>query len=151
MEQEKNEPKIKNEDIALLLELDAIKAEALALEDRIRWEKGRMKSITQNLSSVPSGGGTARKMDSTMCKLEELIGEHQECLERYSKAAKKADRIIASIGNTRMKAFVKMLYVEKLSQRTVQEVLHLSRWAFESALRAVEQAEHMEDVKWFYR
>lgn len=151
MDNRTNEPKIKNKDIALLLELDAIKADAMALEERIRWEKGRMKGITQNLSSVPSGGGTARGMDNTMCKLEELIGEHQACLEQYSKAAKRADRIIAGIGNTRMRSFVKMLYVEKMSQRTVQEVLHLSRWSFESAQRCVEQAERMEDVKWFDR
>lgn len=151
MDEQKKEQKIKNKDIQFLQDINILKANAVALEEKIRWEKGRMKSISQHLSSVPSGGGTARGLDNTICRLEELIIQHRNCLEQYRKAIQKAEGILDGIPSRRMQTFTNLLYVEKLSQRTVQEVLHLSRWEFESAQKAVEQAPCMEDVKWIDR
>lgn len=142
--------KVKNGDILMLQEIRTLKMEIVSLEQRRKWERERMERITQSLSASP-GGGTARGMDEAFAAISELEEKHKQLIKQYTRKMKKAERILNGIRSSQMRTMVTMLYLDNVTPRAVQEVLHMSRWAFENARAAVEDAPSMEDVKWFDR
>jgi len=142
--------KVKNADIPMLQEIRMLKMDIVSLEQRRKWERERMERITQSLSASP-GGGTARGMDEAFAAISELEEKHKQLIKQYTRKMKKAERILSGIRSCQMRTMVTMLYLDNVPPSAVQAVLHMSRWAFENARNAIEDAPSMEEVKWFDR
>lgn len=140
---------VKNQDIPLLQEVSFLKADIVSLEQRKKWERERMDHITQRLSATP--GGSSRGMDDTFADIAELEEKHSMLVKQYTRILRRAERILNGIRSREMRSFVTLLYLDNHSDRTVQDMLHMSRWTFENARKAVEDAPNMEAVKWYDR
>lgn len=140
---------VKNRDIPLIQEIPYLKQEILSLEKRKQWEQERARNMTQHISGMPGGsGGTKRIIDDAVANMDEMKENHGLLIKQYQKRLRKAERILSEIGSITMRTFVTMMYLDQVRDSTVQEVLHMSRWTFENARSAVENAECMADVKW---
>lgn len=145
-DQRKTRP-VKNKDIKLLQEVRFIQLDIVSLEQRIQWERQRMNNITQQLSAA-HGGGNPYGMDDAFANISETEERHRTLVNQYTKVVKKAERILKGIASHQMRTMVTMLYMDNVADSAVQSVLHMSRWAFENARSAVENADCMAAVKW---
>lgn len=145
-DQRKTRP-VKNKDIKLLQEVRFIQLDIVSLEQRIQWERQRISNITQQLSAA-HGGGNPYGMDDAFAKISETEERHRTLVNQYTKVVKKAERIVNGIASHQMRTMVTMLYMDNVADSAVQSVLHMSRWAFENARSAVENADCMAEVKW---
>lgn len=137
---------IKNKDVLLLREVHLVQMDIVSLEKRAQWERARMDAMTHGLSAA-SGGGR-RGMDDTLAAIEELEERHRMLVKQYTRMVKEAERIVNGISSHQMRTMVTMLYLDNVMGSAVQSVLHMSRWAFENARAAIENAENMACVKW---
>lgn len=140
--------KIRNKDIKAILEIPYIMQQVVSLERRCRWERERMRNTTQHFSASPPGGGSKRVLDDAVAAIDALTAEHGLLLKRYEQEIRKAERTISAIRSVQMRAMVTLLYLDGIRPGTVQEVLHMSRYAFEKARTTLETAEDMESVRW---
>lgn len=141
---------VNNTDIPLIQEVHYLKMDIISLEEKRKWERKRMENITQHISASP-GGGTGRGMDEAMAAISELEERHKALIKQYTIALRRAEKIISRIQSHQMRTFVTMMYLDNIPDGAVQSVLHMSRWSFENARKAVEDAKSMEEVKWFDR
>lgn len=151
MAEQRPQRQVKNKDIPLLTEVRLIEMDVVAMENRIQWERERRRNITQHLSRTPGGGGTARGMDEALASIEELEEKHKALVKKYIRQIRKAEAILNGIASHQMRTLVSLLYLDCYSSGTVQELLGMSRWAFENARETVEQAEDMASVVWHDR
>lgn len=141
---------VRNRDIGTLEKVHYLKGEIESLEERARWERERMKSITQHLSAAPGGGG-GRGMDDCFAKIDSLEERHRNLISVYDRTIRKAEAIIGRISSAQMRCFVTMLYLDGKSGSDVQSKLKMTRWQFENARECVENAECMDAVLWHDR
>ena len=142
---------VKNKDILLLQEVPMLQVDIVSLEQRKNWERARMDNITQHLSAFSGGGGNRIGMDETLSDIEELEEKHRSLIKQYTRAIRRAERIINGIASHQMRTLVTLLYLDNVPDRAVQALLHMSRWTFENARKTVEEAPNMESVKWYDR
>lgn len=142
---------VRNRDILLIQEVPLLQKDIVSLEQRKNWERARMDNITQHLSAFSGGGGNRMGMDDTLSDIAELEEKHRSLIKQYTRAVKKAERIINGIASHQMRTMVTMLYLDNMPDRAVQALLHMSRWTFENARKTVEEAPNMESVKWYDR
>ena len=145
-EQRKAKP-VKNKDIQLLQRVKLLKLDVISLEKRAQWERDRLSNISQHLSSA-GGGGTLHGMDEAFAAMSEAEERHRLLVKTYTQEIKKAERIIDSIASNQMRTMVTMLYLDNVADSAVRSVLHMSRWAYDSAKAAIENAECMAKVQW---
>lgn len=139
---------VRNRDIPLLQEVGYIMDDIEALEKRRKWERDRMFHITQQLSDSPVSGNAPRGLDEVFAAISQLEEEHRRLVRQYIGKIDTASKLILAIPSRQMQRFVRMLYMDHETDKNVREKLKMSRWAFENARKAVEQAEDMQSVKW---
>lgn len=142
---------VKNKDILLLQEVSAVQAEIASIEKRREWENGRLYKITQNISATPSYGNGAMGMDDAFAQLEDVVIRHGMQIKQYKRMIVKAENILNRISSQQMRTMVRRLYLDGASGATVRAELGMSRWTFENAREAIENAESMDAVKWHDR
>lgn len=147
MAEQRTSRMVKNKDITLLQEIRLIELDIVSLEKRAQWERDRMSSITQHLSSG-GGGGSPSGLDEAFAAISETEERHRKLIGQYAKVVNKAERIIGRIASHQMRTMVRMLYVDNVADIAVQSVLRMSRRMFENARATIESAECMADVKW---
>ena len=145
-EQRKAKP-VKNKDIQLLQRVNLLKLDVISLEKRVQWERDRLSNISQHLSTA-GGGGRAHGMDEAFAVMSEVEERHRLLVKLYTQEIKKAERVIDSIASNQMRTMVTMLYLDNVADSAVRSVLHMSRWAYEHAKAAIENAACMADVRW---
>lgn len=148
MAEQRQAKAVRNKDIALLQEVKMVQMDIVSLEQRADWEKARMEKITQHIGVSGGGGGSPHGMDDAFASLAETEQRHRNLCKQYTKIVRKAERIIGSISSHKMRTMVTMLYMENVAASAVQSVLHMSRWTFDNARAAIENADSMADVKW---
>lgn len=139
---------IVNKDIDVLRKIMYTMQQVRSLEERANWEKDRMNNVTSHLSFSPRGGGIPSGLDRAFAALSELEDKHKSEAVRYTKELKHAESILNGIESLEMRTFVMMMYVEQLPITEVRERLNMSRRHFDSARKAVEEAENMRSVVW---
>lgn len=139
---------VHNKDIPLLQEVGFVMQDIEALEKRRKWEKDRMTHITQQLSTSSGGGNAPCGLDEAFASIAELEEKHRILIKQYIRKINKASQLILDLPNKQMQTFVRMMYMDNETDSSVREKLKMSRWTFENARRAVEQAEDMQSVKW---
>lgn len=147
MDGQKQFKEIKNKEILLIQEVRYLKMDIISLEDRLHWERERMKNISQNLS-MAVGGGPKMGMDDAYAEISEMEKKHETLIKRYCRAVQKAEQIIAGIQSHQLRTLVEMLYLDDLPVNVVQSTLRMNRWTFDNARKMVEEAENMESVRW---
>ncbi len=118
-----------------------------SLEERCRWQRERMSSITRALTGMP-GGGEPQGLDAALARISELEEQQQEEILRYTRIFRAAQRILSSIESDTMRAFVTLLYVDDLPPAEVRRRMRLTEWGFRRARDTVEEAESMALVVW---
>lgn len=139
---------VHNRDIPLLARIPSLMRDICALEDRRRWQRARLMSITQHISGMPGGGSARGGMEGAFAALSELDGEHEKLCIEYTRQLKQARKILLDIPNASMRTFVTMKYIDGASDVEIRRELKLSRRNFERARKCVEEAERMRDVVW---
>lgn len=139
---------IRNKDIDVLRQIMYTMQRVRILEERAAWEKDRMNNVTSHLSFTPRGGGIPSGLDRAFAALSDLEEQHKDEVVRYTKQLKRAESILNGIEREDMRTFVMMMYVEQLPITEVRERLNMSRRHFDSARKAIEDAENMESVVW---
>lgn len=139
---------VRNRDIPLLTRVLGIMQDVASLEKRIEWQNERMYSITAHLTGMPGGKGTASGFDAVFAAVDGLQDEHREKVRTYVRELKRAENIINSIESASMRTFVTMLYVDDLPAEFIRKELNMTRYGFERARAAVEEAESMRQVVW---
>ena len=139
---------VRNRDIPLLTRVLGIMQDVCSLEKRIEWQNERMYSITAHLTGMPGGKGTASGFDAVFAAVDGLQDEHREKVRTYVRELKRAEKIINSIESASMRTFVTMLYVDDLPAEFIRKELNMTRYGFERARAAVEEAESMRQVVW---
>lgn len=147
MAEQRQAKQVKNQDIQVLQKVNSLKLEVVSLEKRAKWEREQMNNISNHLSSVHAGG-SRRGMDDSFAAMSEAEERHKLLAKLYTQEIKKAERIIDSIKSYQLRTMVTMLYLDNVSESAVRSVMHMSRWAFENAKNAIENAACMADVKW---
>lgn len=147
MAEQRQAKPVKNKDIQLLRKVNLLKLDVISLEKRVQWERDRLSNISQHLSSG-GGGGSPHGMDESFAAMSEAQERHRLLVKSYTQEIKKAERIIDSIASHQMRTMVTMLYLDNVADSAVRSVLHMSRWAYENAKAAIENAECMADVRW---
>ncbi len=143
--------KVNNKDIPLLSRVLYIMQDIALLEKKQIFQRDIMLNITQHITGMPSGKGTARGIDDMLGILSELGSEYNEKVREYTRDLKTAERIINGIPSVTMRTFVTMRYMFGMPKKTIMRELNLSRWGFDRAVRAVENAPNMASVKWHER
>lgn len=151
MDRETEQRSIRNRDIPLLQNVYAMMQKIVSLEHRRMWQRERMNNITQHLTGMPGGGGTPKGIDEAFAAISELEEEHKNLVKQYARELKRAERIINAIESGSMRAFVSMMYLDNIPGNEVRQKLNLTRWGFERAKEAIEQAEDMAHVAWHER
>lgn len=118
------------------------------LEDQIMWEHDRKINVSQHITGMPNGKGGVNGLDNVFARIDALEQEHREMVDRYIKNAKKVDKILNGIESLTMRMFVRMKYMEDMSDTDIRKSLNLSRRGFDLARRSVESAPNMASVKW---
>ena len=72
----------------------------------------------------------------------------QQKIRDYTRALRRAERILNGIDSLEMRAFVVMKYVMDVPDTEIRRELNLSEWAFGRARKAVEEAPDMRSVVW---
>ncbi len=139
---------VRNRDIPLLARVLGIMQDVCGLERQIEWQNERMYSITARLTGMPSGKGGASGFDAAFAAIDGLKDEHREKIRMYVRELKRAEKIINSIPSATMRTFVTMLYVDDLPLEFIRKELNMTRYGFERARAAVEDAPSMRDVVW---
>ena len=147
MAEQRQAKPVKNKDIQLLQKVNLLKLDVISLEKRAQWERDRLCNISQHLSSA-GGGGTPHGMDEAFAAMSEAEERHRLLAKTYTQEIKKAERIIDSIASNQMRTRVTMRYLDNVADSAVRSVLHMSRWAYDSAKAAIENAECMAQVQW---
>lgn len=138
---------VKNRDIQLLQRLKFLKLDVISLEKRMQWERDRLNNISQHLSSA-GGGGRGGGLDESFAAISEAEERHRLLIKTYTREIKKAERIIEGIASHQMRTMVTMLYLDNVADSAVRSVLHMSRWGYDNAKAAIENAACMADVRW---
>ena len=139
---------VKNRDIQALADVLPVMQLVARAEEMTEWQRERMTNITQHLTGMPGGGGLPKGLDSQLVALEEAEDRWKQKLRDYTRALRRAERILNGIENLQMRAFVVMKYVMDVPDVEIRRELNLSEWAFSRARKAVEEAETMRDVVW---
>lgn len=147
MAEQRQAKPVKNKDIQLLQRVNLLKLDVISLEKRVKWERDRLSNISQHLSAS-GGGGREHGMDESFAAMSEAEERHRLLVKTYTHEIKKAERIIDSIASHQMRTMVTMLYLDNVADSAVRSVLHMSRWAYDSAKAAIENAACMADVRW---
>lgn len=147
-EQTERASRVRNRDIPILLRVLSAMQDVRAIEIRIRWQEDRLSSLRVNLSGMPRGGGRQGGFDATIAELDELCEQQKERMAVYMRELREAERILDGIRSPRMRTFVTMLYVEGIHAGTIRRELNMTEYEFRSSIRAIEQAESMEEVVW---
>ena len=138
---------IRNKDIPLLNHIFYIMQDIVSLENRRDWQRDRMFSKTKRITGMP-GGGTPMGCDATLAALEELDAEHSDQLKLYVRELREAERILNNIPHRTMRTFVQMYYVDEISRAEIMRELNMSKYGFDQARDAIEQAPDMAHVAW---
>lgn len=147
MAEQRQAKPVKNKDIQLLRKVNLLKLDVISLENRAQWERDRMSNISQHLSTA-CGGGSPHGMDESFAAMSEVEERHRLLVKQYAQEIKKAEQIINGIVSHQMRTMVTMLYMDNVADNAVRSVLHMSRWAFDNAKSAIENADCMADVRW---
>lgn len=147
MAEQRQAKPVKNKDIQLLQRVNLLKLDVISLEKRVKWERDRLSNISQHLSAS-GGGGREHGMDESFAAMSEAEERHRLLVKTYTQEIKKAERIIDSIASNQMRTMVTMLYLDNVADSAVRSVLNMSRWAYDSAKAAIENAACMADVRW---
>lgn len=139
---------VKNKDIIVLANVRYIMQEVEQAERRRAWQRERMTAISLNLNGMPVGGGPPRGLDDAFAALSEIDEIYERKVKAYTRALKKAQRILDAIEYESMRAFVSMRYMEDMTSTEIREKLNMTRRGFDRARRAVEDAPRMSAVKW---
>ncbi len=139
---------IYNRDIPTLADVLSVMQAVCQIERRRDWQRDRMTHITQNVTGMPGGGGSARGLDEAFSVLDELDREQQAECRDYVQQLRKAQKIINGITSQSMRTFVVMKYVMGCSDTEIRCELNMTRRGFDRARRSVENAKDMAAVKW---
>lgn len=139
---------INNTDIIALNNVWCTMRDITNLEERRRWQEGRLYHITQQISNGSGGSGSPKGMDETFAELAGLDAEHEEACMVYVADMREAQKILDNIKNPKMKTFVTMMYVMNRPYSEVRKELNMTRRSFEAAKKAVEEASSMKHVDW---
>lgn len=148
MSEERKARIARNKDIPLLREVGDVMLEIEALEKRRKWEKDRMYHITQQLSGSAGGGNAPCGYDEAFAAVADIEEKHRLMIKQYIRKINKASQLILDLPSQKMRTFVRMMYMDNETDVNVRKKLKMSRWAFDNARRAVEQAEDMQSVIW---
>lgn len=147
MEQEKAKT-VKNRDLQTLADVLPTMQLVCRAEEMTLWQRERMTNITQHLTGMPGGGGSPKGLDSMLVSFESAAERWQQKLRDYTRALRRAERILNGIDSLEMRAFVVMKYVMDVPDTEIRRELNLSEWAFGRARKAVEEAPDMRSVVW---
>lgn len=139
---------IRNRDIRLIENVRPLMQMIVSMEQRREWEKMRLGNITTHFSLTPGGGGSFRKMDDALIRIEELADSHAAKVAQYTRMVKKCEAMILDIPSMQGQSFVIMRYLDGKSDADVRAVLNMGRYQYENMKRAVEDAACLADVKW---
>ena len=139
---------IKNRDIPLLSRVLYIMQDVLSVEKRIEWQNERMYGITARITGMPGGKGAPSGFDAAFAAISGLSEEHKALMQAYTRELRKAEKIINGISSRTMRTFVVMLYVDALPAEAIRRELNMTRYGFDRARRAIEEAPDMARVVW---
>lgn len=138
---------MKNRDIPLLGRVMCRMADICKAEEDSEWLSDRMHHITRQITGMPRGG-VAAGFDSLVVELGEKNERLKTQINLYLQELKHVEKILNGIESPTMKTFVVMMYVDSVPQATVQRELNMTRYTFERAKSAIENAESMAKVVW---
>lgn len=139
---------IKNKDCLLLMRIFDIMQEVVSLENRSQWQDDRIRAITRWMTGIHGGGGLPQGMDGTISELYELNGMYGERLQGYVRELKNAERILNGIPFEKARTFVRMYYIDGISQNQIILELNMTRYEFNHLREDIESAEDMQHVRW---
>lgn len=139
--------KVKNRDIPLLGRVMCRMADICKAEEDSEWLTDRMHHITRQITGMPRGGAAAG-FDSLIAELGEKNERLKARMNLYLQELKQVEKILNGIGSPTMRTFVVMMYVDNVPHATVQRELNMTRYTFERAKAAIENAECMAKVVW---
>ncbi len=142
---------VKNRDIPLLTRVLYIMQDICMIDKKRDFQNDLKYSITQHLSFTPGSKGNGSGIEDIICTLSELDSKHEALTQEYMDDLRAAERIINGITSYTMRVFVNMRYVFNMPKKTIMKELGLSRWGYERAIRAIEEAPDMASVKWYER
>jgi len=142
---------VRNKDIPLLSRVLYIMQDISMLEKKRDFQIQQSQNITQHLSFTPGAKGKTGGIDDIISALSEIETEHEALVEQYTHDLRTAENIINGITSYSMRVFVNMRYCFDMPKKTIMKELGLSRWGYERAVRAVEEAPNMASVKWSER
>lgn len=139
---------IRNRDIPLLTRIFYIMQDIRSLQRRSEFHNEQLYSTTKRLTGMPGGGGLPHGFDTIIGELEEMNKTYGEQITDYMKQLRKAENILNSIREPKMKTFVRMFYVDQIAQAEVMRELELTEYQFDKARKAIEDAESMAKAEW---
>lgn len=140
--------RVKNRDLATLAQVRCLMAEVQALEERELWQREQMTRITQQLGGACGGGGGGRGLDDAVAALDSLERSHRQKVTAYCEAVTRAERILESIQSREARAIVRLRYLDGETDARVREKLGMTRYRYDSAKRAIENAPSCGEIQW---
>ena len=139
---------VKNRDLVTLARVRCLMAEVQALEEREAWQRERMTRITQQLGGTGRGGGAGRGLDEAVAALDSLERSHAEKIKAYCEAVAQAEWILKGIESAEARAIVRLKYLNGEPDARVREKLGMTRYRYDSAKRAIENAPGCWEIQW---
>ena len=138
---------VRNRDIIALDKAQSLLEEARALEEKRNQLKDLRLKATGSMSGMPRGG-KARALDEIIAEIDELDEKYRQKLRLYLREQKRVDTIMESIESVTMRAFVRLMYVEKQSKTSIKNELKMQEWDYRQARKTIENARDMAHVPW---
>ena len=138
---------VKNRDIILLDRAQSLLAEVCALEEKREKLRELRFKATSSISGMPHGG-KARGLDEIVAEIDEMDEKYAMRLRMYLREQRQADAILEGIACLDMRAFVRMVYVEKRARAYVISTLKMREWGYRQARKNIENARDMAHARW---
>lgn len=139
---------VRNRDLVTLARVRCLMAEVQALEEQEAWQRERMTRITQQLGAACGGGGGGRGLDDAVAELDSLERSHAKKIKAYCEAMAQAEWMIRGIGSDEARAIVRLKYLNGEPDARVREKLGMTRYRYDRAKRAIENAPSCWEVQW---
>ena len=138
---------IRNQDIITLSNVLYAMQDVSMTEQKRMWLQERLFSMSQRITGMP-GGGPKSGMEDKFAIIDELEEKYTKENEAFLRELHRAEEILNSIRNRKMRTFVMKKYVFGGSNAEIQKDFNMKRRKYEQVCKAIEQAPDMAHVKW---